>query len=159
MLTAGHEIVAVVHTPVEGHGKFVVLQQGEKMPLIRGNLKPLQEWEHKHEEADWNKLKPTFDEFGNITKLVSGAGEDFTMKKLMRYLRRRSLKDPTPESKMTMELLSEPFVAGRLTPGGSFSRSSPRDKHLRSLEKRRSRRRPRLQQQQKGRWRTTHAAG
>jgi hypothetical protein len=118
----------VVHTPPDGPGSFVALRQSEHTPSIRGDLKCLNEWEHEHGNADWNGLKkPTFDEEGNNTKIVSGTNEDSTMAKLMRDYDRRTLDDSaTPESKRIMALDCQQAYLGRLVKvDWTFTRSSP----------------------------------
>jgi hypothetical protein len=134
-ITSAHEIVAVVHTPPDGHGSSVVLRQRQTVvPSVRGNLKPLHQWEHETGETDWNKLKAIYGPDGRIAHLVSGATEDFTMKNLMRALDKRTLSASTPESTNAMQQDCQPFL-GRLKEDGSFTPSKPREKRLGTLRK------------------------
>jgi hypothetical protein len=133
-ITSGHEIVAVVHTPPDGHGSYVVLRQGQTVPSVRGDLKPLHQWEHETGETDWNKLKAIYGPDGRIAHLVSGATEDFTMKNLMRALDKRTLSAATPESTRALQQDCQPFL-GRLKDDGSFTPSNPREKRLGTLRK------------------------
>ena len=52
LLDTNFEIVAVVHTPPEGHGTYVVLRQGEDVTSIRSGLKNINEWDVERPEVD-----------------------------------------------------------------------------------------------------------
>ena len=96
------ELVCVVVSPNSTPGRFWVLQQGKKTPVLRRDLKRVGQPTVLRTKEEWAKLRPVFSPEGELLNFHSPAKKDFTLSDLMAVAEDR-MADPVglPDSELT----------------------------------------------------------
>ena len=125
------ELVCVVASPQMRPGLFLVLREGTKVPVIRGDVRPILEHDLRKTPEQWDALKPKFDKHGRMTHFESAVNTIFSLDDLLQQY--RGIQHSGPDKLTSKQRDALDIYKGRVGKGGAISIQNNRQESGRTM--------------------------